>query len=827
MTPNKPLGLGRLAALLGGALIMGGCQSQPALAPLPPVDEAASEAMLAAWTLSRTSGFERGSPSFQEAMELAHAAAELAPAWTAPERFLDRWHHRLGLSLPDRYADHLAGAELGNGRAAYLAARLGGVGGRRGLAQAAEVAPSLAWPWHGVAWTASREGAMDQAVAAGRNAITLARDPSELALFSWAMATYLEADGSLEAAAAVLEAALSETGALTLRAAERGMVEVRLAGVLLKADDAARQGKGVRLATSTLASPLVTAGERRGLVEALSEVGGGLVSGPEVELALARVLAELEGADRLEAARLLRSLREGGRPATSSSAWRARLAQGFREDSSPAETRVLLLEWAADLPGAVVDAEGAPRDPVLAALVDSVRAGAVGPRSRESDRDVAAQLLAAGWFTEAIGWSGRMAEGDPEGAEAVELAGLQGRAALAALLNLGRRLDATAAFASAAGAGRKVESAADLHNEVARILERTGWMEIPEGGVRSPVIGYGPAGSIVHPGPAFSDEDGRLGRGTPGDQVPGLAAAFQEMGRFALVGRGAGQGGPDATVLRRLHAEVREGTHLGRPFRGTVVWCQGADVPGRFSRRGGAIAGAALHEGYYLDLQVIAAEREYWRALRSRFLVAAETPDLQALGSALVAPAPSSARPDEIAPALGAADRLRLAVMWEPEGASLEVPGLEDFCAGVAAHEEAHLCDRMAWYPLTATRVLRLLAFAGGQGFSGARISEAIEERAQLVAMASLEDPRLLWVDLLDAAEESLGGGGAPHGRAYRRLLGRLLRRMQRESLGGGWADLPGRGARLVDRLHLARPEALRALALREARSMGLTGPGF
>ena len=133
----------------------------------------------------------------------------------------------------------------------------------------------------------------------------------------------------------------------------------------------------------------------------------------------------------------------------------------------------------------------------------------------------------------------------------------------------------------------------------------------------------------------------------------------------------------------------------------------------------------------------------------------------------------------------------------------------------------------MAWYPLTATRVLRLLAFAGGQGFSGARISEAIEERAQLVAMASLEDPRLLWVDLLDAAEESLGGGGAPHGRAYRRLLGRLLRRMQRESLGGGWADLPGRGARLVDRLHLARPEALRALALREARSMGLTGPGF
>ena len=134
---------------------MGGCQSPPALAPLPPVDEAASEAMLAAWTLSRTSGFERGSPSFKEAMGLAHAAAELAPAWTAPERFLDRWYHRLGLSLPDRYADHLAGRpssaqQTGHLVRAATAARpgLGGGDGRawRGRSGTGLAEPSLRDP---------------------------------------------------------------------------------------------------------------------------------------------------------------------------------------------------------------------------------------------------------------------------------------------------------------------------------------------------------------------------------------------------------------------------------------------------------------------------------------------------------------------------------------------------------------------------------------------------------------------------------------------------------------------------------------------------------
>ena len=160
--------------------------------------------------------------------------------------------------------------------------------------------------------------------------------------------------------------------------------------------------------------------------------------------------------------------------------------------------------------------------------------------------------------------------------------------------------------------------------------------------------------------------------------------------------------------------------------------------------------------------------------------------------------------------------------MCEPAAGLASVPSLEVLCEGVATHEEAHLCDRMAWYPLSMGRVLSLAGFAARHGFSGSRISEALEERAQLVAMAVLEDPRPLWVDLLDAADRSLGGGGAPHGAAYRRLLGRLLDRLQVEAEAGGWASVPGPGARWIDRLHLIEADDLRALALREARAEGL-----
>ena len=138
-------------------------------------------------------------------------------------------------------------------------------------------------------------------------------------------------------------------------------------------------------------------------------------------------------------------------------------------------------------------------------------------------------------------------------------------------------------------------------------------------------------------------------------------------------------------------------------------------------------------------------------------------------------------------------------------------------------HEEAHLCDRAQWYPLTFGRVMRLLSFAGAHGFSGQRIAEALEERAQLVAICACEDPRLALVDLLDAAEDGVGASVTPHASAYRRVLARLLARLEAEFTSGEWqGSVLDPDLRWIDQLHRLDPEVLRALAIREARSRGL-----
>jgi hypothetical protein len=778
--------------------------------------------MLEAWTLSRGEGFERGSERFERAAESARLAAELAPDWAAPERFLDRWIHRANLTLPDRYAAHVAAAEGGDARGAYLSARLERSGSRAALRRSATLDPGLAWAWHGLAWIAWGEGRWDDAVVHGRVALGFARDPSELALFTWALMTYHEALREQGEALEIARETLAVSGALALRRPERAMVEALATRLLLEDADPRDQAAGVRQATALLASPWLTVREQLELVEDLGGVERGLVSREEVELALVEGIARRTGEDRVATRGLLESLRRGGSTRPAGQGWRPRLLSAFGAGADLTATLAELEAWRADLPAELLDPQGAPLQPELAALLGVVRAASEGGATPENLMAVGRRLLEAGWFSEALAWSRRVGRLDRAGANSLEVEALRGRAAMGALLNLGLRLDAQSAFTSAGASRGRITSAAELHDEVARILERCGWLAIPDGGLGSPVIGYGPAGSLVHPGPRFSEQDGDLGRGTPGAKVPGLATAFEAMGRFALVGRGAGQGGPDATVLRRVAVQSRSGALLGRPFRGTAVWCQGADVPGRITRRGGAISGAALHEGFYIDLEVVATERDDWRALLATFRLADGSVDRGAVAAALGVPAPSPAPEGGMDPALGAADRMRLSIMCDPSSGSASPPTLAVLSEAVATHEEAHLCDRMDWYPLSLVRVASVMGFAARHGFSGDRISEALEERAQLVALAVLEDPRPLWVDLLDAAERNLGGGGAPHGAAYRRLLGRLLGRLQAESDAGDWTSVPGAGARWIDRLHLIGPSALRGLALREAQATGL-----
>ena len=72
-------------------------------------------------------------------------------------------------------------------------------------------------------------------------------------------------------------------------------------------------------------------------------------------------------------------------------------------------------------------------------------------------------------------------------------------------------------------------------------------------------------------------------------------------------------------MLRTVLVEERSGAHLGHEWRGTVAWCESADVLPRASRLGASIGGAALHEGYWVDFAILRRELRAWNALPERF----------------------------------------------------------------------------------------------------------------------------------------------------------------------------------------------------------------
>ncbi|MEM6672613.1 MAG: hypothetical protein AAF726_07195 [Planctomycetota bacterium] len=808
------------------------------LEPGPPVPEAASSAFLEAWTLGRQLSHGEDAAALEAALERAEEARVVAPGWAAPERFYDERWHRRRMTLPGRYATHLERANGGDASAAYLAGRLGGEGATARLQRAVKIDPSSAWGWHGLAYRsylADDEGA---AIDRGRRALALARDPAELALFSWALATYHRSIDDGESAREVLRSALAKEGPLELREAERLYIEAELAIAELEADDDADARRGVARALRILEDPGLTSLERRVLALRVRSVKAQQVATTEVDLAHAiaaaaatsdRVRASILGV--LDAAREITAvLRVGLDP----NGWRTKLPAAFGAPVTSGAAPAAIDAWLDDLPDVVKDADGLPLRPELRDIVEAVGVEAsptgVGPSDGRAARvAVGEALIAAGWFREARAWSAAIRELDPEEARELEIEALRGRAALGAVLGLVRRVDGREAFLTARGTGptgetiereKPVDSTAALESEIARLLGRVGAAEDDDA---SPIIRYGPLGTLVHPGQRFSAEDERLERGERGDEVPGLARAFRDLGRFALIGNAVGQGGPDATVLRILHVEELEGAHLGRPFRGTVFWCEGADVPGRFARRGAGISGAALHEGYYVDVEMVARDVRRWSALRQRF---EGRPD--AIDAALEISTSGSGAIDrtEITPALGAADRMRLAVMAGDADGELRRIHADDLAHVVAVHEEGHLCDRAQWYPLDPLRVLSLLGFAGSNGFSGTRIAEVLEERAQLVALCAARDTRLAWVDLLDAAEDS-GPSVTPHAAAYARLLQSLVSRLESEVADGRWSayDLV-ENVRWIDQIHRLPPEALRELAIREARARGLAADG-
>jgi hypothetical protein len=355
----------------------------------------------------------------------------------------------------------------------------------------------------------------------------------------------------------------------------------------------------------------------------------------------------------------------------------------------------------------------------------------------------------------------------------------------------------------------------------------------------SPTLEYMSVGAIVHPGPWFRDSDERAGLGAVGAPVPGLAAVLQRLGRFGVFGQMWGAGGPDGTILQRVLAEERSGEHFGVHWDGTVVWCEGADLKSRAGRMGADISGAALHEGYWIDVAAVRREHGPWRAIEARYRSDERGRLLAALatrGLELSTPHErESARRRERRQAttlLGAADRVRLAVLRDRAGAEAaeprrELPSaralvpLDELLEVTAIHEQGHLCDRTRFLPLSR-HALAAARFLFATGFSPTGVSRRLEYRAQLTALAEAPDPRLPLVTILRAAEGS-ADGPTPHGSAYRELLTDFLWVLDREL-----AQEPARYPRispdhvLAHQLHWLTPGEVRRLARILARREGL-----
>tara|TARA_R110002072_G_scaffold101732_7_gene224098 strand:+ start:7619 stop:10117 length:2499 start_codon:yes stop_codon:yes gene_type:complete len=830
--------MSRMRCLLVVVLVGFACGACRTLGP-PVATPAADEASRA---LAEARTFER-SGDLDAARTAARTAADLDPTWIAPLRFLADLDHLalLGPATLDSWRDVLQQSPE-DPIALYLAGRLEGNAGTGRFVAATRADANCSWAWHGLAWRKHQKRRSGQAIDLGRRAVALARDSWERTFFTYALATYLDAEGREPQAVTLLAERLASPDLLE---ADRDWLAVHLARFETGSgsDDLRRRGQ-VRLA-ELISRGRLTQNELRsvGRVARLDRAKR------RVALAERSLQAEFGSPvlDALEAQTLL-----GGNttPLALALAKRAGAAgglQGPRDGNARLGLELgvrppheVVAEWLQDLPGQVLDEAGLPRDAGLAELVRTARATSNGGAAATVDFGEA--LLLVGWFDAARSYASALPYGDLDQALHLDRRAAAGQLMMREISRLVSRVDRGAArfdpeldvpVSEALDGGAEVKDLDDLLTAVAAVLTQ-GQAVLGNPGlgaalantesIESPLIRYGIAGAVVHPGPFYSALDQRLGLGSDGDVVPGLAQAARALGRFPLFGDAWGTP-PDAALMRQVWVEERSGQHLGLPWSGTVAICDGVDVEGRDGRRGARIAGAALHEGYWLELSALRAELDEWELLRSAFQGPDAAARIQAALDVRGLRAKTREERRSIDLPLDEGQRMRLAVMLErgPGDGTLGSITLDDLVTVTGVHEEAHLCDRARFYPLGEHwgAVFRLLWDAG---FSPLRVMQRLEYRAQLVAFCASPDPRIALVELLDAAQN--GTNLTPHAAAYTRLLEHLVERLDIEIAGGAYP--PGTfdpERTLVHQLHRIDPEMLRSLGLRQAADEGLVGP--
>jgi len=664
---------GVLAVLVGCAALA--CRSHPPLR-VAPVEPSASEALAEAQACLRAADPRRRA----RALELAQRAIELAPDWVAPARLIDDvrrdelrgiealQEHRSRLAhMDDRTPAALAAGEL------YLAGRLEGFDGKARFEQAVRIDPDLAWGYHGLSWVASVTGEPREALAQSRLASARARDSWERSFFTASLARALVAADSREEAEKILLERMDDPDT---RPADRVALEQQSVEIGLESLTSRQRSKSYERGLSLLRRRDLDDAEIESLVAKLRSSPS--PDDPDM-LALESSLAVERSAvrDRLRAELMLesaptplalglleRGVREEKRAVPAGALMRAaRFAAGQY-------ARAIEL-WLAELPACVLTPHGLPADPRLTRVVDCARklerastersAAALEPPAREDGSrsasaaddalaDLGEALVSAGWFREARSVAGELAGADLDRALTIESRALAGQDLIDGVRRLVRKVDleqGSSAPASQADIDtyRVVKDGEgalrfellgdhtgvhDLHSLLAAMAPSFARAHVFLGGdadadrvkrelVDSPRMSYGPIGELVHPGPSYSRTDEKDHLGRSGDAVPGLASELDRIGRFGLFGEVAGGGGPDGTLLPRIYVEQKQGAHLGVPWSGTVVWCERAELKSRAGRRGAHISAAALHEGYWVDIDAVRGERALWSALRREF----------------------------------------------------------------------------------------------------------------------------------------------------------------------------------------------------------------
>ncbi|MSR61039.1 MAG: hypothetical protein EXS08_01145 [Planctomycetes bacterium] len=805
------VGVGALALLLAPAA----CALRHARRePLPLV---ATRALAEARELLRT----RPHGWRAQANEAAARAAGAAPEWVAPRRVLDDLARESLLGHEALAARRAELARTAGAAELYLVGRLEGRAGIPRLERAMRLDPQFAWAQHGLAWNRFLGGEPRVALHAGERALELARGSYELGAFAQAAARYRielgRADEAIASLAELLEGA-------QLEEPERTELGLTLARAELGSEDAELVARGFWRAVALLESghlaeaeydPLgddalarrAAAGQPDGISVLLSALDG--ATGPGPEHLRARLFLE-RGAPALAAAQWAR---------TSSGQSAATFARARALEHGAAERA--LEGWRLGLPAHLRDEQGLPREPKLRALLAAARVSSAPLGARR----FGAALLDAGWFAEAASYASFLAEAEPEAGLELATRAATGQALLSGLESVLLRVDESKpaflpAAAGAAPSARKVDDLDALLSALQPFFERFHRAPLAVPLSDSPRLSFAGVAAIAHPGPTFSAADERAGLGRAGEPVPGLAAELLALGRFGIFGQAPGGGGPDGTVLRVVGGERKEGTHLGVHYAGWVAWCEGTDIASRPGRHGAGISGAALHEGYWIDLEGVRHEWERLCALEHAYLdedPATLERALAGRGPTLEAQAPAHERARWMAP-LGEGERVLLAALREratPPGGAARLT-FDERVELTALHEEGHLTERTRFLPLFA-HWRAVLGFALRHGFAPRAVAQALEYRAQLVALCAAADPRLVLADCLLASDGE--GGVLPHGDAYRQLLEEFLR-----VAAGELASLPALDDEhyVLYQLHLLGAEDVRRLARTVAEGEGL-----